>query len=177
MKRTYLPSSNDAEIHRRLNRLVSRGLECLTLVTNHIAKGLDVLCGNGDLGTVESLSNTKRWEGLIVTEPETPVKVLDAQVTTVCDFMYRDGTDGRNVAELHGQGDGNSTTFLEDSDVDGLGPRGVFNLDCLEVLFLRPVGADGAENLDAGRCGTVEMNDDFLVIAGCEETTDGIVNV
>jgi len=99
---TYLPSSNDAEIHRRLHPLVPRSFECLTLVTNYIAESLQVLCSNDDLGAVESLSNGDGWEGLVVTESETPVEIFDAQVTTVCDFMDRNGTNGRNVGELHG---------------------------------------------------------------------------
>jgi hypothetical protein len=53
-------------------------------------------------GAVESLSNTNGREGLTVTEPETPVEVLDAQVATVCDFVDRNGTKRRNVVELHG---------------------------------------------------------------------------
>jgi len=174
---TYLPSGDDAEIHRCLHSLVPRGLECLALVTNHITESLHVPCGNGNLGTVEGLSNTDRWEGLVVTEPEAPVEVLDAQVTTVCDFMDRNGANGRDVGELHRQGNSNSTTFLENSDVDDFGPRGILDLDCLEIRFLSPVGADGAENLDTGGCGTLEMNDNFLTIAGREEATDGIINV
>ena len=98
----YLPSSDDTEIHRRLYTLIPHGLECLTLIANHIAESLDLLSSNCDLGTEESFSNTNRWEDLVVTKPETPVEVLDAQVATICDFVDRDGTERRNIVELQG---------------------------------------------------------------------------
>jgi len=128
---TYLSFGDDAEIHRCLHLLVPRGLERLVLVTNHTAESFNILRGNDDLGAVGNLPNTDRWEGLVVTESETPVEAV---------------------------------------------PRSVLDLDCLEVPFPSPIGADGAENPDTGG-GTLEMNDNFLTIAGREETTDCIVNV
>lgn len=174
---TYLPSGDDTEIHRRLYSLVSCGLECLTLITNHITESLDFLSSNCDLGAEESLSNTNRWEGLIIAKPETPVKVLNAQVAAVCDFMDRDGTERWDVVELHGQGNSGSTTFLENGDVNGLSSRSVVDLDCFEVFLLWSVRANSSENIDTGRHGTLETDDDFLASAGREETADGVINV
>jgi hypothetical protein len=101
-ERAHLPSSNNTEIHRRLHSLIPRRLKRLALVTYHVAESLDVLCGDGDLGAMESLSNTDGWEGLVVAEPEAPIEVLDAQVATVCNFVDRNGTERGNVVELHG---------------------------------------------------------------------------
>ena len=93
---TYLSSGNDAEIHRHLHPLLPRSLEHLTLVTNHIGESLGVLCSNGNLGAIESISNTNRWEGLAVAEPETPVGIFDVQVAAVCNLINGDRTKGRD---------------------------------------------------------------------------------
>jgi hypothetical protein len=77
-------------------------LEHLTLVANNVTESLDILCCNGDIRAIESLSNTNRWEGPVVTEPEVPIEVLDAQVPTICDSMDQNRTKRMNIVELHG---------------------------------------------------------------------------
>ena len=84
---TYLPSGDDAEIHQCLDSLVPCSFECFTLITDHAAESLDVLSSNGDLWAVESLSDTDSREDLIVTEPEAPIKVLDARAANLRDFV------------------------------------------------------------------------------------------
>lgn len=54
--RTYPPSSDNAVIHRCPHSLIPRSRECLALVADYIAESFNVLCGNGDLGAVDSLS-------------------------------------------------------------------------------------------------------------------------
>ena len=50
------------------------------------------------IGAVESLSNADRLEGLVVTKPETPVEVLDAQATG--NFVDWDRTDGGGMGNF-----------------------------------------------------------------------------
>ena len=146
---THLPSGDDAKIHRRLHLLIPCGFKRLTLITDDVAEGFDVLCGDGDLRAIESFPDADRWEGFIVTEPKAPIEVLDTHVATICNFVDGSGTKRRDVIELHIQRNSSSATFLKDGDVNSLRAGSVFYFNCFEVLFPSSMRADSAEDLDA----------------------------
>lgn len=130
---TYLPAGDDSKVHRGLDFLVPSLLKGLTGVANHSTETLDSLDVNDSLATSEVLRKIDGGHGLVIAEPELPVKLLDGFVSSFNDLVDRSKALIGSVSEVESQRQAGTGTFLEHRELDGLG-RGIeFHLESLEV--------------------------------------------
>jgi hypothetical protein len=156
---TYLPTSDDREVHGGCHIRAPHGLEALTLIPDNCAESLHSSCLGGNLRARKLVSDINRRQRLAISVPKFPVKLLDALVATVCDFMDGCRTHRRFVLEVQKERHGNTPTFLKDGDVDVTGRGRIQNAHDLEVN---------------DRC---RRHNDFLTGTWSEETSDGVINV
>ena len=84
---TYLPAGYNGEIHGSLDSWCPRGFERLALITNDGTKLFDIGSINCYFGTNESVTDIDVWKRRVVAVPQLPVKLLDALITAINDFM------------------------------------------------------------------------------------------
>ncbi|GFZ49402.1 hypothetical protein JCM24511_07522 [Saitozyma sp. JCM 24511] len=163
---THLPSQDNGKVHGRHDLVASSSLEALTLVADDVAESLNGLSVDRGGLARESGVEGKFWELLVVTEPETPVEVLDLLVATVDDLVDRGVAHLGLVLEGEVQGHRDAATLLVHDERDDLG-RGVEGeLNGLEVL--------GGDRLDllARR-----LDLDGLASTGAEDATERVAEV
>jgi len=130
---TYLPAGDDSKVHRGLDFLVPSLLKGLTGVANHSTETLDSLDVNDSLATSEVLRKIDGGHGLVIAEPELPVKLLDGFVSSFNDLVDRSKALIGSVSEVESQRQAGTGTFLEHGELDGLGRRIELHLESLEV--------------------------------------------
>jgi hypothetical protein len=89
---TYLPTSNDREVHGGRRIRAPHGLEALTLIPDNCAASLHSFRLDGNLRARKHVSDINRRQCLVIPVPKVPVKLPDALVATVYDIM-----DGRRT--------------------------------------------------------------------------------
>jgi hypothetical protein len=84
---TYLPTSNDREVHGGRRIRAPHGLETLTLIPDNCAESLHSFCLDNNLRARKLVSDINRRQHLVIPVPKVLVKLLDSLIATVCDFM------------------------------------------------------------------------------------------
>src|SRR6266851_3946554 len=83
-----LPTSDDGKVHRRLDLISADRLKLLLLVADHRAERLNITRRNSDFRTNEGIAYVELWEFLLITEPQSPIELLDALVATFRNLVY-----------------------------------------------------------------------------------------
>lgn len=84
-----LPAHDDGKVHGRVHCLSRTVNEGLAGVSNSVDKFVDRVASDNSLATVELACNSGIEVKRLVTEPRTPVELLDAVVAAVHDLVDR----------------------------------------------------------------------------------------
>ncbi|GKT61902.1 LOW QUALITY PROTEIN: unnamed protein product [Colletotrichum tofieldiae] len=167
-----LPANDDGKVHGGVNSLPGTLDKSLASVANGVDEVVDVFASNGSLATVELAANVGLEVESLITEPRTPVELLDAVVATLHDLADGSVASLGVVGELERKRDGlaKGRGVLDHAD-DNLVLTLKLDLDDIDVLVVTRLLFD--DNLGLLRVlGVVDL--DKEATSGSKNALNGV---